>query len=150
MLLLTLAGVVLRLPESYWLFLFPVFAIISIIEGRKRLTSRGEQLRSVLGVAMIWVATLAAIYILFNGGVKGVLNVAANSIVLTTLLALGTFCAGVHARVWQIGAIGVILFLSVPALGWLDQSYLLLTVGALFIVALGGVSWWYTSRTREP
>ncbi|HME23105.1 MAG TPA: hypothetical protein VKI44_17540, partial [Acetobacteraceae bacterium] len=80
----------------------------------------------VYRVALDWCAVLLAIYLLYNGGVKGVMNVNANSLAMVNLLALGTFVAGVQARVWQICAVGCVLFLVVPGLGWLDQSPLLL------------------------
>jgi len=65
------------------------------------------------------------------------------------MLALGTFVSGVQARVWQICAIGGVLFLAVPGLGWLDQSPLLLTAAACVIVVLGGVAWWVIHRGRS-
>ncbi len=65
---------------------------------------------------------------------------------MMTLLALGTFVAGVQARVWQICAVGGILFAAVPGLGWLDQSPLLLTVSACAILAVSGAAWWMMRR----
>jgi hypothetical protein len=65
---------------------------------------------------------------------------------MMTLLALGTFVAGVQGRVWRICAVGCALFLAVPGLGWLDQSPLLLTAAAFVIVALGGLAWWVSRR----
>jgi hypothetical protein len=50
--------------------------------------------------------------------------------------------AGVQASVWRICAVGGVLFLAVPGLGWLDQSPLLLTAATLVIIALGGLAWW--------
>jgi hypothetical protein len=82
------------------------------------------------------------IYLLYSGGVAGVMNVNASSLAMMTLLALGTFVAGVQARVWQISGVGAVLFLAVPGVGWLDQSPLQLTVAAGAIMALGGLVWW--------
>jgi len=61
---------------------------------------------------------------------------------MITLLALGTFAAGVLARVWQISVVGSVPFLAVPGVGWLDQSPMLLTSVAILIVALTGLAWW--------
>jgi hypothetical protein len=61
---------------------------------------------------------------------------------------LGTFVAGVQARVWEICAVGAVLFAAVPALGWLDQSPLLLMFAACVIVALVGAAWWLTRARR--
>jgi hypothetical protein len=157
MLLLALVGVVLRLPVVYWVVLTPVFGIISIAEGRNHFVTRTERLGFVFRVTLDWCALLLAIYLLYNSGVQGVMNANATSLGMMTLLALGTFVAGVQARVWQICAVGGVLFLAVPGLGWLDQSPLLLTAGTCLIIALGGVGWWVsqwhqgtTGQTAAP
>jgi hypothetical protein len=146
MLVLALAGVVFRLPVSYWVILTPVFGIITIAEGWTHFSDRAARLGLVYRVALNWCALLLAIYLLSNDGVKGVMNANATSLSMMTLLALGTFVAGVQARVWQICAVGCVLFLAVPGLGWLDQSPLLLTAATLVFVALGGLAWWVSRR----
>lgn len=148
MLVLALIGVGFRLPVSYWLVLFPLFGIISAYEGRVRGVSLGEQIKSVLGIAAIWIAMLLAIFLLYSNGVKGMIDANASSLVMIILLALGTFCAGVQARIWQICAIGVILFLCVPGLGWLDQSFMFLITATLILLVVGGLVWWGYSRLR--
>jgi hypothetical protein len=146
MLVLALAGVVFRLPVIYWVILTPVFGVITIAEGWTHFSDRAERLGLVYRVALSWCALLLAIYLLSNDGVKGVMNVNATSLAMMTLLALGTFVAGVQGRVWRICAVGCALFLAVPGLGWLDQSPLLLTAAAFVIVALGGLAWWVSRR----
>jgi hypothetical protein len=147
MLALAAVGVVLRLPVTYWVIITPIFAAISIAEGWRHFTDRKQKLGFVIRLSLDWAALLLAIYFLYNSGVQGNLNVNATSLVMMTLLALGTFVAGVQARVWQICAVGGVLFLVVPALGWLDQSPLLLVAGASFVLVLASVVWWYTQRT---
>ncbi len=142
MLVLALAGVVFRLPVSYWVILIPVFGVITIGEGWRHFTDRRERLGLVYRVVLDWCALLLAIYLLFNDSVRGVMNVNAVSLSMMTLLALGTFVAGVQARVWQICAMGGVLFLAVPGIGWLDQSPLLFSAAFAVIVALGGLGWW--------
>jgi hypothetical protein len=148
MLLLAFLGVIFRLPVSYWVILMPVFGVITIAEGWKHFSDRSEQLGLVYRVALNWCALLLAIYLLFNTGVSGVMNANATSLCMMTLLALGTFVAGVQARVWQICAVGSVLFLAVPGLGWLDQSPLLITAATALVVALGGLAWWVTVRGK--
>ncbi len=65
---------------------------------------------------------------------------------MMTLLALGTFTAGLQARVWRICAVGGILFLAVVAMGWIEQSILLLVAAVVVIVAVGGLTWWVDQR----
>ena len=142
MLLLALTGVIVRMSVTYWVILIPVFAVICIAEGWRHFTMRNERLKLLCGVALSWCALLLAIYLLYNNGVQGVMNANATSLAMMILLALGTFVAGVQARVWQICGVGGVLFLAVPGLGWLDQSPLLLGAATILIIALSGLAWW--------
>jgi hypothetical protein len=146
MLLLALTGVIFRLSVAYWIILTPVFGVISIAAGWPHFDGRAARLGLVYRLALCWAALLLAIYLLYGQGVQGVLNANANALTMMTLLALGTFVAGVQARVWRICAVGLVLFLAVPGLGWLDQSPLLWTAATLVIIALGGVAWWVSER----
>ncbi len=148
MLVLALAGVIFRLPVSYWVILIPVFGVITVAEGWSHFTGKTARLGLVYRVGLNWCALLLAIYLLSNTGVSGVMNANATSLAMMTLLALGTFVAGVQARVWQVCAVGSVLFLAVPELGWLDQSPLLLTAATALIVALGGLAWWVARRSK--
>jgi hypothetical protein len=74
------------------------------------------------------------------------MNLNASSLAMTILLALGMFVAGVQSRVWQLSAVGGVLFLAAPGLGWLDQSSLLVTAVAFAIIVLGGIVWWIRHR----
>jgi hypothetical protein len=150
MLALAAIGVVLRLPVSYWVIIAPVFAAISIFEGWQHFLDKGQKLGLVAGLILDWCGLLLAIYLLYNSGVQGVLNANAISLAMMTLLALGTFVAGVQARVWQICAVGGVLFLAVPGLGWLDQSpLLLLAAGICVVIVLASLAWWFTQRRHE-
>ena len=150
MLLLALVGVVFRLSVLYWVVLTPVFAVVSIVAGWSHFKTGNERLGLVYRLTLDWCALLLAIYLLFNSGIQGVLNANATALAMITLLALGTFVAGVQARVWQISVVGSVLFLAVPGLGWLDQSPMLLTSVAILIVALTGLAWWVSQKWRGP
>jgi hypothetical protein len=52
----------------------------------------------------------------------------------------------VHARVWRICAVGVFLAASVPAVAWVQESAMLLLIGALLLIAVGVVFWWMWRR----
>jgi len=146
MLLLALAGVVLRLPSGYWLLLTPLFGVICVVAGWRQFETGETRRQMVYALAMDWLALIVAIYVLTNTGVEGVLNANASSLALMTLLGLGTFVAGVQARVWRIGAVGAILLLAVPGVGWVDQSALLLVAATVALIAIGGVVWWVDQR----
>jgi hypothetical protein len=149
MLLLALMGVIFRLPVSYWVILTPVFGVISVAAGLRHFMTRNARWELIYKLALCWASVLLAIYLLYGRGVQGVLNANANSLAMLILLALGTFVAGVQAGVWRICAVGGILFLAVPGLGWLDQSPLLLTAATLLIIALGGLAWWVSQLGGE-
>jgi hypothetical protein len=146
MLLLALAGVTLRLPVIYWVMLMPVFGAISVVAGWPHVETRQARAELIATQALCWAALLLAVWLLFSDGVQGVLNANANALAMMTLLALGTFVAGVQARVWRISAVGAVLFAAVPGLGWLDQSPLLWAVVTMGFVAIGGVAWWVMDR----
>jgi hypothetical protein len=148
MLVLALLGVIVRMHLTYWVILLPVFSVISIAEGWRQFVTRSERLKLVCGVALNWLVLLLSIYLLSDSGVQGVMNANATSLAMMILLGLGTFVAGVQARVWQICAVGGVLFLAVPGLGWLDQSPLMLTAAACLIVVLSGLAWWASQWRR--
>ena len=143
MLLLALVGLGLRLPINYWVVLMPVFAVITIAEGWGHFVTRKQKLGLIGRVTAIWCALLLSIYISFSSGVVGVLNANATSLAMLTLLALGTFVAGLQAQAWRICAVGGVLFVAAPGVGWLDQSPMLLVAVACLIIALGGLAWWF-------
>jgi hypothetical protein len=146
MLLLALGGVTFPVPVGYWMTLTPVFAVICVVAGWPHFATREAHLQLVWTQALSWGALILAIYVLYNNGMQGVLNTNASSLTMMTLLALGTFVAGVQARVWRTCAVGGILFLAVPGIGWLDQSAVLLVVVTLVIIAIGGLVWWVEQR----
>ena len=150
MLVLALIGVIFRLPVTYWGILVPVFGILSVAAGWNKFGNRDERLGHVYRQALDWFALLLALFLLYNGGIQGVLNANGTSLAMMTLLALGTFVAGVQARVWQICVVGGALFLAVPGLGWLDQSPLLLVSVAIIIVLLSGLAWWASHKWKAP
>jgi hypothetical protein len=149
MLLLAVVGVALRLPATYWFFITPVYAVICIVAGWRHFDTREARTELVYVQTLNWLALIVAISILYNTGVQGVLNTSASALAMLTLLALGTFTAGLQARVWRICALGAVLFLVVPTIGWLEQSVMFLVAAALVILALGGLTWWLGQRRER-
>ncbi|WP_203330673.1 hypothetical protein [Rhodovastum atsumiense] len=147
MLLLTLIGIVLRLPMGYWMIMIPVFGCICVAVGWRHFETQDARLQLVYTQGLSWLALALAVYMLRNDtGVQGVLSENATALALMTLLALGTFVAGLQARVWRICAVGGILFLAVPGMGWLDQSAVLMVAATLVVIAIGGLVWWLDQR----
>jgi membrane protein implicated in regulation of membrane protease activity len=65
----------------------------------------------------------------------------ATSLVLLTLLALGTFLAGVSLLSPQIAFLGLAMGIAVPAISWLQQSVIFFLLGAVLLVGLGITFW---------
>lgn len=64
------------------------------------------------------------------------MNADATALMVLALLALGTFTAGIQTDCWRISLVGIVLGLAVPAAAWLEQSTLLLLLGAVALGAL--------------
>ncbi len=146
MLLLAFVGISFPVPVTYWLVMTPIFGLISIVSGWPHFATNQARLRMVCLQALSWSALVLAIYALYNNGSQGVLNANAISLAMITLLALGTFLAGLHAHSWRTCVVGIVLFVAVPVLGWIDQVSILLVIGALVIVAVAAGTWFVTER----
>jgi hypothetical protein len=148
MLALALAGVTFHLPAGYWAVLTPVFGAICVATGWHHFATPEGRLQLAYTQALSWLALIFTVYILFNTVVQNVLNTSATSLAMMTLLALGTFTAGLQSRVWRICAVGAIMLVAVPCMGWLEQSALLVTVVVLAVAAVGFGTWWVGQRGR--
>jgi hypothetical protein len=149
MLLLAFLGVTFSMPVAYWVIMTPVFGIICIVAGWGNVKVREERIQLVYALALDWLALIFAIVLLYNYSIEAVVNTNARSLALMTLLALGTFVAGVQARVWRICAVGGVLFVTVPVIGWLDQSIMFLAAVALLVLAIVGLTRWMRHRRRS-
>ncbi len=149
MLLLAVVGVALQLPAIYWMFVMPVYALICIVAGWPHFATPEAHRELVTVQTLNWLALIVAISILYNAGVQGVLNTNASGLVMLTLLALGTFMAGLQARVWRICGLGAVLFLAVPAIGWFEQSIMFLVGATVVVVAIGALTWWLGQRRER-
>jgi hypothetical protein len=66
-----------------------------------------------------------------------------------TLLALGTFLAGVSFLSLQICFLGVAMALAVPAIAWLKQAALFLTLAAVLLIGVG-ITFWPRRADDQP
>ena len=77
------------------------------------------------------------------------MNADASALALLTLLALGTFTAGVHIARWRICFVGFLLAVGVPGIAWLEQSALLLLLLALILIAIMAAFVWRKRRGQS-
>jgi hypothetical protein len=99
-------------------------------------------MRLVWTQALHWLAFLVAMNLLLLSGVASMLGSDALGLTILTLLALGTFVAGVHIQSWQICVLGMIMGVGVPAVAWIERSALLILTSAVVIGILGLALWW--------
>ena len=153
MLLLSFAGIAYttfaqQSSVLYWEILVPIFAVICIVTGWYAAYDRREHWRLLWTQILHWGAFLAAMQLMLMPGVQRIMNTDANGLSVLILLALGTFVAGVHARTWQIGVVGIVLALGVPAIAWVEQSALLVLVAVLALIAIVLGVWFVVHHLR--
>ncbi|PWB82291.1 MAG: hypothetical protein C3F11_12780 [Methylocystaceae bacterium] len=124
---------------TYWVVLAPIFGLISVAAGWSDAESAEERWRLARTQALHWGAVVAAMYLVFIGDVQRMMSTDVSALTVLTVLALGSFTAGVHAGAWRISLVGVILGLSVPAIAWFEESTLLLLLVAIVLAALAAL-----------
>ncbi|MGE0035052.1 MAG: hypothetical protein AB7S93_05415 [Xanthobacteraceae bacterium] len=140
-----------RTPMTlYWIVLAPLIGIICVVSRWPELPSRDERIRLIWTQVAHWAAVLVAIRLVFIADVERMMNSDASALAALTLLALGTFTAGIHISSWRICLVGVLLALGVPGVAWFEQSALLLMLIVLVVVAIAAPIYWHNKRGREP
>jgi hypothetical protein len=152
MLVFALAGVAMtslarQSMTLYWVLLAPLFALASIY-ARWRDIGPGQSHWTLVRVETShWLAVLVAMNLVLIGGVKQMMNADASALMTLTILALGTFTAGLQIGAWRICVVGAALALGVPIIAWIDRATLLLL--ALAVLLLGGMMLFYFHKPSE-
>src|SRR6266566_2488994 len=120
---------------TYWVVLAPLIGVICVVTRWRDAANREQRLRLVWTQALHWGAVLVAMRLIFVADVARMMNADASALAALTVLALGTFTAGVHIAALRICVVGIVLALGVPAIAWLEQSTLLLLLIAAVVVA---------------
>ena len=121
---------------NYWILLAPFYGVICVITRWRNVESTEAHWHLIQTEALHWVAVLGAMSIVFVADVKQMMNSDASALMVLTLLALGTFTAGVHVAAWRICLVGVVLGIAVPAIAWLEQATLLLLLIATVLLSI--------------
>jgi hypothetical protein len=141
-----------EMTPIYWEILTPLYAVICIHTGWRRVEDRDARIKLVWTQAAHWLSVLVAMYVIYLPRVQDVMNNNAAGITLMTILALATVLAGIHASAWQISAVGLVLAISVPIVAWIQQSALILTVVIIvlvFVLLVGASLWWTTHKEKR-
>jgi hypothetical protein len=132
----------------YWEFLALAIGVVCVIHKWPEIDGKEAQWRLIWTQALHWIAVLVTMNIILASGVQKLLPTPATSLVLLTLLALGTFLAGVSLLSLQIAFLGLAMGLAVPAISWLQQSVIFFLLGAVLLIGLGITFW--LSRDGRP
>jgi hypothetical protein len=136
-----------RTPMTlYWIVLAPLIGLICVVSRWPELPGRDERIRLIWTQIAHWIAVLVAIRLVFIADVERMMNSDASALAALTLLALGTFTAGVHIASWRICLVGVLLAAGVPGVAWLEQSALLLMLLVLVVIAIAAPLYWRHKR----
>ena len=126
---------------GYWEFLALATGVLCVFSEWENAGDRDARVRLMWTQALHWAAILITMNIVLLSAVQNMLPAPAMSLVLLTLLALGTFLAGVNFLSLQICFLGLAMALAVPAIAWLKQSALFFVLAAVFLVGLGVAFW---------
>jgi hypothetical protein len=153
-LILTMAGVAYasfsRQPiVVYWEILAPVIGLLCISAGWRNATAGGTRTRLIVTQVLHWLAFLLVMNILLLPTVQVPFSAAATGLAVFTLLALGTFTAGISILSWHVGLLGLIMALCIPAIAWIENSALIIILLAGTAVVIAAVIWWYWHRRRK-
>jgi hypothetical protein len=134
---------------GYWEFLALAIGVVCVVTKWPDIREKEAQFRLIWTQALHWIAVLVTMNIILVSGVQQLLPTPATSLVLLTLLALGTFLAGVSLLSLQISFLGLAMAGAVPAISWLKQSVLFFLLGAVLLIGLG-ITFWLRQDRRSP
>ncbi len=139
MLMLALVGVTYtsisrQAMTTYWMILVPFFGIICLFVGWRDIEDRKLHWRLIQTEMLHWSAVMFAMNLVFVADLEKAMSAEASALVVLTLLALGTFLAGIHIASWRISFVGIVLALGVPIVAWLEERTLLIMLGAMILV----------------
>ena len=153
-LILTVAGVAYTSFSKkpiigYWEILAPIIALVCIGAGWQEAGDKSARLRLIVTQALHWFAFLLVMNLMLLTSVQRIFTAQTTALAIFTLLALGTFTAGVHVLSWQVCLLGLIMALGIPAIAWIENSALLVVLIAVAVVSVGAVLWWHWHQGRR-
>ena len=135
---------------TYWEILAPVIGLVSIAAGWHNALDKGAHLRLVGTQVMHWLAFLLVMNMLLLPSVQVPFSAGATGLAVFTLLALGTFTAGVNVLSWHVCLLGLIMALCIPAIAWIQNSALIIVMLIGTAAVIAAVFWWAWHRLRAP
>uniref|UniRef100_Q07HT1 Uncharacterized protein n=1 Tax=Rhodopseudomonas palustris (strain BisA53) TaxID=316055 RepID=Q07HT1_RHOP5 len=137
--------------RTYWMVLAPIVGAICVATAWPKAIDRQDRLRLIWTQALHWGAVLVAMELIYLTDAAGMMTAETGALAVLTLLALGTFVAGIHLPAWKITLVGVVLALAVPGIVLLERSAMFVLLIGVAAVAVIVPVWWASTRSRpEP
>jgi hypothetical protein len=134
---------------GYWEILAPLIALVCVGAGWSSAIDNAARVRLIATQVLHWLAFLVVMNMLLLGSVQRVFTASSTGLAIFTLLALGTFTAGVHVLSWQVCLLGLIMALGIPAIAWVENSALIGLLIAGVVLGIGVVIWWHIHELRQ-
>jgi hypothetical protein len=132
----------------YWEILAPIIGLVCVWYGWPNASDNAARLRLIGTQVLHWFAFLLVMNMVFLPHVQRLFTAGSTGLAIFTLLALGTFTAGVHILSWQVCLLGLIMAFGIPAIAWIENSALLLILVAAVVVGIGFAIWWHFRERR--
>jgi hypothetical protein len=128
---------------TYWMWVAPLFAVVSLFTGWTRAKRHGESTGEILRTQLLhWSVLPVAIFFVYRLQTTGQLDRQDAGLGMLLAISLTTFLAGVHFD-WRLGVLGVALALGAVAAVLIEEYFWVILIVALGAVA---VAWWTRRR----
>ena len=131
---------------GFWDLLAPLLALVCIGSGWPSANDKTARLILIGSQVLHWLAFIVVMNVLLLPSVQRNFTANSTAIAVFTLLALGTFTAGLQVYSWQVCALGLAMALAVPAVAWIENSALAVVVIVIVMLAVGAMVWWHWRR----
>ena len=110
---------------GFWELLAPLLALVCIGSGWPSANDKTARLILIGSQVLHWLAFIVVMNVLLLPSVQRNFTANSTAIAVFTLLALGTFTAGLQVFSWQVCSLGLVMALAVPAVAWIENSVLI-------------------------
>jgi len=128
---------------GFWELLAPLLALVCIGSGWPSANDKTARLILIGSQVLHWLAFIVVMNVLLLPSVQRNFTANSTAIAVFTLLALGTFTAGLQVFSWQVCSLGLVMALAVPAIAWIENSALIVAVIFVLMLAVGVAVWWH-------
>jgi hypothetical protein len=142
-------GIVKQPIILYWEILAPIIGAVCVSAAWHDADGKVARLRLVVTQTLHWLAFLMVMNLIMLPVIQKILNASATGLAIFTLLALGTFTAGVHVVSWQVCLLGIAMALAIPAIAWIENSVLIVVLMTALALGIAALSWWFWQRKHR-